>query len=66
MLLIDANAFLVILVYLIDKTIPVDTWIVVVIPRRNPTFHQEEILRGVGRSVSEFFIIFLISLFFFI
>lgn len=55
-----------ILVYLIDKTMPVDTWIVVVIPRRNPTFHHDEILRGVGRSVREFFIISLISLFFFI
>lgn len=64
--MIDEKAFLVILVYLIDKIMPVDTWIVVVIPRRNPTFHHDEILRGVGRSVREFFIISLISLFFFI
>lgn len=35
-----------------------------IIPRRNPIFHMNEIDEGVGRSISDFFIVNVIGFFF--
>jgi hypothetical protein len=43
-------------VYIIDKINPVNTCSMRVIPSRNPIFHKNEIDDGVGRSISDFFI----------
>ena len=58
------NAVFVSALYIIDKMIPETSCSVRVIPSRNPIFHKNEIDEGVGRSISEDFIIFRIGLFF--
>lgn len=41
----------------IDNTNPVITWIISVIPSRNPRFQRKEIARGVGSLIREFLVI---------
>ena len=51
-------------VYIMDRIKPEMICKVSVIPNRNPMFHIIEIDDGVGKSSSDFFIIFIIGLFF--
>jgi hypothetical protein len=50
--------------YTIDRINPVMICRVSVIPSRNPMFHINEIDEGVGRSISDFFIIDMTGFFF--
>lgn len=43
--------------YTMDSIIPVMICIISVTPSRNPMFHMNEMDDGVGRSISDFFII---------
>lgn len=61
---ITLKAFSICAVYIIDRINPVNTCSIRVIPRRNPIFHKNEMDNGVGRSTSDFFIMWAIGLFF--
>lgn len=61
---ITLNALSVWAVYIIDRNSPVMICIVSVIPNRKPKFHMNEIDVGVGKSIRDFFIIFIIGLVF--
>jgi hypothetical protein len=63
-LTIMENAKEVSAVYIIDTTSPEMICRVRVNPRRNPKFHRNEIEVGVGKSSRDFFIRFVIGLFF--
>lgn len=63
-LIITENANEVSAVYIIETTSPEMIWSVRVNPSRNPKFHRNEIEVGVGRSMRDFFIKFVIGLFF--
>lgn len=60
---IDENAVFVSAVYIIDSIIPVMICIINVIPSMNPMFHRKEIDVGQGRSISDFFIMFVMGFF---
>jgi len=60
----DSKAVLVIGVYLMDNTSPVIICIVNVIPSKNPMFQRFLIIKGVGKFINEFIIIFVIGSFF--
>jgi len=63
-LIITENAKEVSAVYIIDTTRPEIICRVRVNPSRNPKFHRNEIEVGVGRSIRDFFIRFVIGLLF--
>src|SRR5688572_7875721 len=62
---VDMKASVVLLMYLMDKISPVTSCIETIEPSRNPEFHRDEMLGGVGRSMTDLFNLFvMISLFF--
>jgi hypothetical protein len=63
-LIITENANEVSAVYIIDTTNPEMIWRVRVNPSKNPKFHKNEIEVGVGRSIKDFFIRFVIGFLF--
>jgi hypothetical protein len=63
-LIITENANEVSAVYIIDITNPEMIWRVRVSPSKNPKFHKNEIEVGVGRSIRDFFIRFVIGFLF--
>lgn len=63
---VDMKASVVLLMYLIDRIRPVTSCIETTEPSRNPEFHNDEMLGGVGRSIIDLFRLFMMFSFFFI
>lgn len=63
---VEVKASIVLLMYLMDRISPVTSWTETTDPSRNPEFHNEEMLGGVGKSVIDLFSLFMMFSFFFI